>query len=119
MAITNMNSVIAKVERKFPIVCKTTKDGSEFKTQKVVIVFNEEEEYPSKIILEQWGDNKIAVTEKIMEGQTYKFNLQYRVNYWKDSNNMETAFWTISAWSIEMIDEWNSNTEDEDMDLPF
>ncbi len=111
-----MESVIAKVERKFPIVSKTTKDGSEFKTQKVVIVFNEDDEYPSKMILEQGGDKKIAVADKMVEGKKYKFNLSYRVNYWTDSNNMETAFGSISAWSIEDADEGSSAV---DNTLPF
>ena len=111
-----MESVIAKVERKFPIVSKTTKDGSEFKTQKVVIVFNEDDEYPSKMILEQGWDKKIAVAEKMIEWKKYKFNLSYRVNYWTDSNNMETAFGSISAWSIEDADEGNSTV---DNSLPF
>lgn len=111
-----MESIIARVERKFPIVIKTTYDGREFKTQKVVIIWDEDAEYPSKILLEQWGDKKIAVAEKMIEGEKYKFNLTYRVNYWKDGSNFETAFWNISAWSIEDPEE---NDQIDDDIFPF
>lgn len=107
-----MDKLIAKVERKFPIVSKTTKDGGEFKTQKIVIVWDEDSEYPSRMILEQGGDKKISVANELVEGKKYSFNLTYRVNYWKDSNNMETAFGSVSAWSVDQIEEENKT-------LPF
>ncbi len=48
----------AKVEKLYPIESKTGKDGSTYETQSIVIVFNETDQYPSKMVLNQFGDGK-------------------------------------------------------------
>ena len=71
-----LETLTAKVEKKFPIVTKKIKDGSEFQTQKIVLVWDENEDYPSRIVLEQGGEKKIELASHLEEGQTYTFSLQ-------------------------------------------
>ena len=111
-----MEKVVAKLERKLPVVVKKTKDGSDFKTQKIVIVWDETSEYPSRLVLEQGWDKRIELLENLVEGQTYEFYLTYRVNYWTGTDGVETAFGSVSAWKYEEVDGSNNTAKDE---LPF
>jgi hypothetical protein len=43
----------AYVKKIFPTVTRKTKDGSDFVSQKVLVEFDVDEEYPSRIVLEQ------------------------------------------------------------------
>lgn len=110
------DTIIAKVEKKLPVQVRKTKDGSDFKTQKVVVVFNEQDEYPSKMVLEQWGDKKIELANSLVEWKTYEFSLNRRANYWTWNDWVETAFSSVSAWRADEQQSSSANTEDV---LPF
>ena len=91
----------AYVVRIFPTVTRKTKDGSDFVSQKVLVEWNRDQEFPSRLVLEQWGDKKIEVVKGLVEGNEYIFSLNFRANEWKDANGNETAFGSISAWKAE------------------
>jgi len=48
-----LETVTARVEKIYPSVTKKTKDGTDFVTQKVLIAFNLDKEFPSQLVLEQ------------------------------------------------------------------
>lgn len=107
----------AKVEKIFPSVTKKTKTWEDFTSQKVLVVFDEDAEFPSKIVLEQWWEKKIEVVKWLEEWKRYLFDLNFRWNVWTDPNWNETAFGSISAWRAQpMLEGWNSW---EDNSLPF
>lgn len=107
--ITMPKELQARVEKIFSPVTKKAKDGSDFTTQKVLVVFDEDAEFPSKIVLEQWGTKKIDVARALEEGKEYLFSLNFRANTWTDPNGNETAFGSISAWKAEpFVDPENS-----------
>lgn len=100
-----METLKAKVEKIYPVTARATKDGSQFKTQKVLISFDNDNEYPSKMVLEQGGDKKIELVQELQEGREYEFYLNFRANTWLDpKTNMETAFGSISAWRADKIE---------------
>lgn len=103
----------AYVVRIYPAVTRKTKDGSDFVSQKVLVEWDRESEFPSRLVLEQWWDKKIEVVKKLEEGKEFLLSLNFRANEWTDSSWNETAFWSISAWKAEPI-EWSSTN-----DLPF
>lgn len=107
--MTQLNEVVARVEKIYPKVERETSNGP-FITQKVLVVFNEENEYPSKIVLEQSG-KKIDIVGQIEEGKRYTFSLNFRGNTWTDKNGIETAFGSVSAWRVE--------PEEEERPMPF
>ena len=43
----------AYVVRIFPTVTRKTKDGSDFVSQKVLVEWNRDQEFPSRMVLEQ------------------------------------------------------------------
>jgi len=104
----------AYVKKIFPTVTRKTKDGSDFVSQKVLVEFDVDEEYPSRIVLEQWWDRKIEVVKQLEEWKEYIFSLNFRANEWTDANWNNTAFGSISAWKAEPIVD-NSQKSD----LPF
>lgn len=107
----------AKVEKIFPAVTKKTKTWEDFTTQKVLVSWDNNEEFPSKIVLEQWWQKKIDVVNSLEEWKTYLFDLNFRANVWTDPNGNETAFWSISAWRAQpMLEGW---TSEETWWLPF
>lgn len=91
----------AYVVRIFPTVTRKTKDGSDFVSQKVLVEWNRDQEFPSRMVLEQWGDKKIEVVKGLQEWHEYIFSLNFRANEWKDANGNETAFGSISARKAE------------------
>lgn len=111
----SFETLTARVEKKFPVVIKKMKDGSDFPTQKVLVTFDEESEFPSKIVLEQAGEKKIKVSEEMVEGAVYDLSMNYRANVWTDPNGNETAFGSISAWRADLVEEAKKAPED----LPF
>lgn len=105
-----MNKVDAQVIKIFPIQEKITKSGDTFQTQLVLIEFNQEQEYPSRIVLHQSGEKGIKQAEQLKENAFYTFNLNFRANKWKNpETEVETAFGTISAWRIDPIAEQASS----------
>ena len=104
----------AYVVRIFPTVTRKTKDGSDFVSQKVLVEWNRDQEFPSRMVLEQWGDKKIEVVKGLQEWHEYIFSLNFRANEWKDANWNETAFGSISAWKAEEMHDWASEES-----LPF
>jgi len=104
----------AYVKKIFSPVTRKTKDGSDFVSQKVLVEFDVDEEYPSRIVLEQWWDRKIEVVKQLEEWKEYIFSLNFRANEWTDANWNNTAFGSISAWKAEPIVD-NSQKSD----LPF
>ena len=105
---------MAYVVRIFPTVTRKTKDGSDFVSQKVLVEWNRDQEFPSRMVLEQWGDKKIEVVKGLQEGHEYIFSLNFRANEWKDANGNETAFGSISAWKAEEMHDWATEEN-----LPF
>lgn len=95
----------AYVVRIYPPVTRKTKDGSDFTSQKVLIEFDRQDEYPSRLVLEQWWDRKIEVVKKLEEWKEFLFRLNFRANERKDASWNETAFWSISARSAEPMEE--------------
>lgn len=91
----------AYVVKIFPTVTRKTKDGSDFVSQKVLVEWNRDQEFPSRLVLEQWGDKKIEVVKGLVEGNEYIFSLNFRANEWTDANWNATAFGSISAWKAE------------------
>lgn len=91
----------AYVVKIFPTVTRKTKDWSDFSSQKVLVERDRDQEYPARMVLEQWGDKKIEVVKGLQEGHEYIFSLNFRANEWKDANGNETAFGSISAWKAE------------------
>ena len=114
-----METVIAKVIRIYDVVERPSKNGGDsFRTQKVLIEFNETAEYPSRIVLEQGGNKGLQVAESLKEGQEYQFFLNYRANEWTDpKTNTPTAFGSISAWRAEP--QSASEASVDNSDLPF
>lgn len=114
-----METVIAKVIRIYDVVERPSKNGGDpFKTQKVLIEFNETAEYPSRIVLEQGGNKGLQVAQSLEEGERYEFFLNYRANEWTDpKTNTPTAFGSISAWRAEM--QSSATTSVDNSDLPF
>jgi|GEM_PF-1900031 hypothetical protein len=98
-----METVIATVKRIYDVVERPSKNGGDpFRTQKVLIEFNETAEYPSRVVLEQGGNKAMQVVETLKEGERYEFFLNYRANEWTDpKTNIPTAFGSISAWRAE------------------
>lgn len=114
-----METVIAKVIRIYDVVERSSKNGGDpFRTQKVLIEFNETAEYPSRIVLEQGGNKGLQVAESLKKGERYEFFLNYRANEWIDpKTNTPTAFGSISAWRAEM--QSSAPTSVGTDDLPF
>lgn len=114
-----METVIAKVIRIYDVVERPSKNGGDpFRTQKVLIEFNETAEYPSRIVLEQGGNKGLQVAESLQEGERYEFFLNYRANEWTDpKTNTPTAFGSISAWRAEP--QSASEASVDNSDLPF
>lgn len=107
----------AMVEKIFPAVTKKTKTWEDFTTQKVLVSWDNDEEFPSKLVLEQWWQKKIDVVKSLEEGKTYLFDLNFRANVWTDPNGNETAFWSISAWRAQPME--NAVSHQDDNSLPF
>lgn len=104
----------AYVVRIYPAVTRKTKDGSDFVSQKVLVEWDRDSEFPSRLVLEQGWDKKIEVVKNLKEGNEYIFSLNFRANSWTDANWNETAFGSISAWKAEEINaSWTT------WDLPF
>lgn len=115
--MTQLTEVEARVEKIYPAVTKDTSKW-QFTTQKVLIVFNEDNEYPSKIVLEQ-ASSKMEIVEKIKEWQTYLFSLNFRGNDWTDpKTGIPTAFGSISAWRVQDVD-GNEPASEKETELPF
>lgn len=93
----------AYVKKIYSPVTRKTKDGSDFVSQKVLVEFDIDEEFPSRIVLEQWWDRKIEVVKSLEEWKEYIFSLNFRANEWTDANWNNTAFGSISAWKAEPI----------------
>ena len=110
-----MEFVDALVLKIFDITSRTTKSWDEFRTRKVLIEFNSEKDYPDRIVLEQGWDKKLDLVTNLQEGKKYRFHLWYRANERTDKEWIDTAFWSISAWRIESLDEDNGYQPD----LPF
>jgi len=107
----------AYVVKVFPEVIKKTKDWSDFKSMKVLIEWDREEEYPSRIVLEQWWDKKCEVAKSLQEWKEYIFSLNFRANERSDANWTQTAFGSISAWRAQpMLEGW---TAEDNSWLPF
>lgn len=107
----------ATVEKIFLPVTKKTKTWEDFTTQKVLVWWGYENEFPSKIVLEQWWQKKIDVVKSLEEWKTYLFDLNFRWNIWTDPNGNETAFGSISAWRAQPME--NAVSKAEDTSLPF
>lgn len=107
-----MESVIATVKNIYGVTERLSKNrGASFRTQKVVIEFNEAAAYPSRIVLEQSGDKAIQVVESLKVGEKYEFSLNYRANEWTDpKTNTPTAFGSISAWRVDALTEGETST---------
>ena len=110
-----MEFVDAVVLRIFDTTTRATKTWEDFRTRKVLIEFNSEKDYPDRIVLEQGWDKKLELVSHLQEGKRYRFHLWYRANEWTDKEWRDTAFWSISAWRIEPLedDNWYQS------DLPF
>lgn len=103
----------------YPAVTKKTKDGSEFTTQRVLVEFDRDDEFPSRLVLEQWGDKKVELVKSLEEGKEYLFKLNFRANEWTDANGVKTAFGSISAWKAEPMAEAGSGVNNAADELPF
>lgn len=102
----------------YPEVVKKTKDGSDFRSMKVLVEFDRDEEFPSRIVLEQGWDKKCDLAKTLVEGKEYIFKLNFRANEWKDANGVATAFGSISAWKAEEVID-NTQNVNNPTDLPF
>ena len=108
----------AYVVEVFPEVVKKTKDGSDFRSIKVLVEWDREEEFPSRMVLEQWWDKKCDLAKSLVEGKEYIFKLNFRANEWSDANWVKTAFGSVSAWKAdEVID--NTQNANDATSLPF
>ena len=102
----------------YPEVVKKTKDGSDFRSMKVLVEFDRDEEFPSRIVLEQGWDKKCDLAKTLVEGKEYIFKLNFRANEWQDANGVKTAFGSISAWKAEEVID-NTQNVNNPTDLPF
>lgn len=113
-----MNKVEAQVVKVFKPVTKETKSGDKFTTQNVLIEFNQNQEYPSRIVLQQGGEKGVKIASELTEGSYYTFHLNYRTNEWTNPNTgEETAFGSISTWKAEVLAQASSTSSD--MELPY
>ena len=102
----------------YPEVVKKTKDGSDFRSMKVLVEWDRDEEFPSRIVLEQGWDKKCDLAKTLVEGKEYIFKLNFRANEWQDANGVKTAFGSISAWKAEEVID-NTQNVNNPTDLPF
>lgn len=80
-----------------------------FEVKKIKVEFpSGNEDFPHRVLIEQsW--NKIPLADNLVEWKEYKFYIDFKTNDRKD-----TTFWTITAWKIEPLEEWDDN-----WNLPF
>lgn len=97
--ILSAMEIRAKVEKLYPIESKTGKDGSTYETQNIVIVFNETEQYPSKMVLNQFGEKQMTQAKQLKEGDVADFSLNFKVNEYNGK-----AYGSISAWKIDVLE---------------
>ena len=102
----------------YPEVVKKTKDGSDFRSIKVLVEWDREEEFPSRMVLEQWWDKKCDLAKSLQEGKEYIFKLNFRANEWSDANWVKTAFGSVSAWKADEVIDNTQNVNDA-TSLPF
>lgn len=91
--------VRARVEKLYPIEAKTAKDGKVYETQSIVIVFNETEQYPSKMVLNQFGEKAMTQAKQLKEGDVADFSLNFRANEYNGK-----PYGSISAWKIDVLE---------------
>ena len=92
-----MEKVTAILEKKLPVENLSSQKG-DFTKQKIVISFDNESDYPQKILIEQFGD-KMDLIKDLVEWKQYVFYLNYHVNYWN-----QTAFGSVSTWKVEPVE---------------
>ena len=108
----------AYVVEVYPEVVKKTKDWSDFRSMKVLVEWDQSEEFPSRMVLEQWGDKKCDLAKSLVKGKEYIFKLNFRANEWTDANGVKTAFGSVSAWKADEVIDNTQNVNDANS-LPF
>lgn len=113
-----LNELQAYVVAIYPEVVKKTKTGEDFPTQRILVEWDRDAEFPSRLVLEQSWAKKVEVAKSLKEWSEYIFKLNWRANEWTDPNGNKTAFGSISAWKAEEVID-NTQNVNNATDLPF
>lgn len=118
-----LKKVEAQVIAIYDPVTKVSKSDQtkSFTTQNVLIEFDQDQEYPSRMVLQFSGRAIEDVIPTLTVNSYYAFSLNFRANEWTNpETNKATAFGTIGCWKaapLGQVDQTTTSVVDDD--LPF
>lgn len=123
--MNTLKKVEAQVIAIYDPVTKTSKTDNtkSFTTQNVLIEFDQDQEYPSRMVLQFSGKAIENAIPTLTLNSYYAFSLNFKANEWTNpETGKATAFGTINCWKAAPLGQAGSSAgapaTDDDL-LPF